>query len=144
MAIYMRQVDDQSATAGTGSQTLVGPAGQGAGGPGTYLGSVANNGDTCVLCFTDSAGNFEVSNCTVTITGAVVLVSRDTVIASSAALLAKASFVGVVRVTNYIPAPLNLVLFNLQYQVTAAAALAGIASDISDMKDAITLLVDGN
>ena len=90
-------------------------------------------GNQITLVLTDLAGNYEVSQCTVNFTGTVVTITRNTVLASSAANLAFASFVGTVKLTNFIPSTLQVVLFNIQYQVQAQAALTQMASDIDDI-----------
>jgi hypothetical protein len=147
LKVFMLKLNDLSQTGGTGTQTLLGPAtspGTSAGvSGGGYIGANAVDGDSLVLCFTDSAGNFEVSQCTVSVSGTVCSVSRDVVIASSAGSGINAALVGSVKVSNYLPATLELVMFNLQFQTTAQATLATMAADISDLKDAMTLLLDG-
>lgn len=141
LKIFNRRISDSSTTGGTGSQTLLGPSGGAT--SGENLGAVASDGDQVVLCLTDLAGNFEVSQCTVSISQAgVVSISRDTVIASSADSLAKANFnSGNVKITNFVPSTLELVLFNVQYQQAAAASLSAMASGISDIESALEAIL---
>lgn len=142
LKVFQRKIDDTTITGGTGDLVCDGPAGAGNQGL-FYVGQVAGNGDQLVLCFSDLAGNFEVSNCTVSISGTTVTLTRDSVVSSSNSG-AKVNFgTSIVNIHNYLPQTLELYLFNLAFQTQAQGALAAIASDVSDMKDALSILLNG-
>lgn len=123
---FQTQINDTTITGGTGAMVCQGPAGSGNQGI-NYLGQVAGNGDQLVLNLYDGAGNFETSNCTVTISGIVVSFTRDLVLSSSNGGQLVNFPASIVNVHNYIPKTLELAL---------------MASDLSDLKDAMTLLLD--
>ncbi len=137
---FNTRITDSSLTGGASTLVLQGKHG---GGQPEFLGNVAADGDTVILCITDLAGNFEVSQCLVSIVADGTVTITRTPIVSSNSNAAVNFPTGIQKITNYSPGALELTLFNLTYNQAISASLTAMAADISDLKDAMTLLLDG-
>ena len=132
--VYRRVINDTSQSTGTGALVMDGTTDSSLAQGNGWLGGFAADQDITFLCILDGAGNYEVGQYQVSISGKTVTINRYLIISSSNNGLAVNFGAGGLTITNRIPQVVQEVLLGINQ-------FANIEAELDDIRDLLSQLV---